>query len=239
MPSPPPFSEPRHRYYEVMTDGFEGGTDRQNALHALLFPKEGVECTDVAVAKAYMSYQNPGVRAIFDACLLARATAEELATAFGVDQAEYAAYAELFFDMRVFPNDFHVIAYLRGLPTTTEEDRVAQDLLTQAFRHGFAHVRFAYASTAKTVATPMQALERVFEADSKRYLDLSATPLNHKTAKELRSLGKHVVSVAAALNKTSAAGPGKASQDADFVLESAPPNPTLDELRAKGVEFVN
>lgn len=240
MPSPTNFSEPRHRFYDAMKEDFAEGTPRQKALHALIYPDAGLpSCEDMGVAKAYISYMNEPVRALFDACLLAKASSEELELCFGVDKDETAAYAELFFDTSVFGNDFHVVAYISALGTDTPAQAAAKALLQEAFTQGFAAVKFKYGASHKVMVTPELALRQIFTGDAKRYAEMQNLPLTSKAAKDLRSLGKHVVTTAQTLEKLAPKSAVKTDKDFTFVLDSAPPNPTLDDLLSKGVEIIH
>jgi hypothetical protein len=179
------------------------------------------------VDAALTSYENLGVRRLFDAALLARATPEELQTSFGVSLEEAAAYAELFFDRGVFYNDFHAIAYISAQPD--DERRLLED----AFSKGFGALRSKFAPGGPVSAE--SALEQIFLADAQQYLRERGVPVTHKAAKELRALQKSVVATAAAMGKAASPKEEVRDREPDFVIESGPLNPTIDELLSKGV----
>lgn len=203
MPRPLPSNafDPRRRYHAIAKLLRAPETDYERALDTLL--KEEDPAVDLdegilrAVTQAYGSFQVPRVRALFDASLLGRGTPAELKEAFGVSEEETAAYAHLFFDRSVFPNDFHIIAFI-GQGT----DKETEALLKEAYTKGFRSLRFRYASETSP-PTPDVTLQRIFEADAQHYMRHRETPLTAKAVKEVRALGKHVISTAQALDRKS------------------------------------
>lgn len=231
--------DPRHRYHAIA--GLKRSPENaiERALLHVLDPKahpatklEGETLKSVRAACA--SFQNQAARYLFDACLLGRATPEELEEAFGVTRGETAAYATLFFDRGVFDNDFHVIGYI-----AQESDPQAHELLKEGFTKGFRALRFKYASEP-TPPSPEATLQRIFEADAQTYMQHRATPLTNRSVKEVRALGKHVIATAQALDKVKAPVVETArDDDTQFVLENSPANPTLDELLAAGAKLAH
>lgn len=210
----------------------------EEALKTLL--DVGGECSLPGVEAALASYDVPQVRALFDASILGKATAGDLAEAFAVTPEEAEAYMLLFFDRAVFVNDFHVIAWISGI-----EDEALRKRYTAAHTHGFRTLRFEFSSRA-VAPGPAEALAAVLEADSRTYLQNRHLPLSDERTKELRALGKQVQAGAQALVKAgvaAATAPGTAGATEgtreEFVLQHRPPNPTLEELVAKGIPVVS
>ncbi len=227
--------DPRHRYTAISEGDRPPETPREAALCELLGSAPaplGPEAQAVlpAVGAALCSFDDPRVRQLFDACLLAKAAPEELQSVFGVSIEEAGAYAELFFDRTVFLNDFHAIAYVSSVADPGE-----RKLLEEAFSKGFSALRAKYASTPDLSAEA--ALEQIFRADAQQYLRERDVPVGHKAGKELRALHKSVMATATALDKVS--GPSEDARDLEvtFVIESGPPNPALEELLSKGVSI--
>lgn len=190
------------------------------------------------VSAALSSFDVQGVRHMFDACLLGLATPEELQDVFNVSLEEAEAYAELFFDRSVFHNDFHVIAYIGSVA-----DEQVRALLQSAYVKGFREIRFKYASERNAPPTE-QILERMLEADARQYMQHQALPFSDPRAKHALALGKHVVETAQVLAKAPAAktaggASGEGSGETQFVIQSGPLNPTLDELLSKGVQIAH
>lgn len=233
LPHNPP--DPRTRYHAVQRQSRSADTPYEHALHHLLHSVPlSPEAADVLrdVTAAYGSFSVPGVRHLFEACLLGQATDEELTQHFGVSAGEAAAYRHLFFDMAVFPNTFHVIAYIASVV-----DPVERELLREGHTRGFRTLAFKYAP-ARASLDPEEAIQRIFESDARLYMQYKDVVPTSKAAKEVRALGKQVVTTAQALGKI--APPKKVEEDglATFVIESGPGNPTLDDLLAKGVEVI-
>jgi hypothetical protein len=232
--------DPRHRYYAIATPTRKPEDQIELALHCVLTNREDLmsaesrEALD-GVHAALSSYAQPTVRALFDACLLGRATDEDLNAAFGVSLEEARAYRTLFFDRAVFQNDFHIIAYIRSV-----KDEAAREMLKEAHMKGFRVLRDRYAMQDVPL-DPETALQQVLEGDLQFYLRSRETPLTHRAAKEVRALGKHVVATAQAVNRVKPVAPPKTAGDAniDFVIEKAEPNPTLEELLARGAELAH
>jgi len=226
-------TDPRHRYTAMARNARAPETVHELALCALLREEPPVARTEdvkgalPAVEAALLSYENDATRRLFDACILAKGTGEELRDTFSVSLEEYAAYSELFFDRSVFHNEFHAIAYI----ASTEDDRERQ-LLEEAFSKGFATLRAKYAPALELDASGT--LEQIFRADAQQYLRERNVPVTHKASKDLRALHKSVVATAVALNKAAAPQHDHSDQEAQFVIESGPSNPTLDDLLAKG-----
>lgn len=230
--------DPRRRFNAIISEARAPETAAEKALYHLLAPsKVPLKSVDpevlAGVRAACVSYETPTVRALFDACLLGRATAEELQAAFGVSLAEARAYAELFFDRAVFQNDFHVIAFIRSVT-----DDAARELLKEGFTKGFRALRHQYASDVEP-PTAETTLQRIFEADAQLYMQHRTTPLTSKAVKEVRALGKYVVGVAQVMGKVAPPKQERQDGDTDFVIENGPANPTLEELLEKGVELAN
>lgn len=195
-------------------------------------PPEGANVTDAtldAVVAALASFDVSGVRQLFDACLLGKATPEELERAFNVSQAEVEAYTSLFFDVSVFTNDFHVIAWIAQRP---ELDRAT---LKEAHTKGFRAIRFQYAADREAPSVET-ALSQVLEADTRAYLALGHILPGDSRHKDVAALRKQVVTTAAVLHKiaTPTDAPQEASGDDEFVIKPRPPNPTLEQLVASG-----
>lgn len=237
-------SDPRHRFHAI-TEGVRAPeTPHEVALDHLLnhtalpagFPEEILEAVDGALH----DYDTEGVRRLFDACILGRATLEELEEAFGVSRAEGEAYMHLFFDRGVFQNDFHVIAYIASVL-----DETARTFMKEGYTKGFRALRYKYASDREPPSI-VTSVQRMFEADALQYLEKRDVALDDRTVKELRTLGKHVLAEAQVLAKIAAPAPDKASGDGDgapktteFVIQSGPLNPTLDQLLSKGIVIAN
>ena len=244
---PPKLPDPRQRYRALAEGQRVPETPFEEALQRLLQGDPAAGADDEAVARALQSYRIPSVRSLFDACLLAGGTPDELEEAFQVSQAEYAAYAHLFFDKAVFHNSFHVIAYIASL-----KDEGTRELLKEAHTQGFRALRYKYAGETSPPA-PEHTVQRMLEADSKRYAELLQTPLTDASIKEVRALGKQVLAGALALNRISGgggaggaggAGAGGEGADAgaetpDYVIQSGAKNPTLAELLAAGGEIAH
>lgn len=234
--------DPRHRFHAVLAGSRAITTPYEIALDHLLHETKLPESFDERVLKAteaaLTSFDVAPVRGLFDASLLGLATADDLAEAFSVSKEETEAYAHLFFDRSVFANDFHVIAYIG-----TVSDKDIRELLQDAHTKGFRMLRFKYAADTAPPA-PDQTLMRMFEADARQYLQEQNLPLSNKRVKEVRALGKQVLSTAQTLAKVpSAASAAKSASETDvphdFVIQSGPLNPTLDELLSKGVEIIH
>lgn len=212
--------------HEIALDHLLHGTDLTEPVEL-----EGVEA-------ALSSFDVDAVRAMFDACILGLATPEELQEVFGVSPEEVAAYTELFFDRSVFRNDFHVIAYIGSI---ANEDQ--RKLLKSAHVKGFREIRFKYAAERGGPATE-QILERMLEADARLYLEHQNTPFSDPRAKHVLALGKQVLDTAHAIAKapavkTAGGGGGEASGETQYVIQSGPLNPTLDELLSKGIQIAH
>jgi hypothetical protein len=199
-------------------------------------PPEIVEGVEAALA----TFEVEGARLLFDACLLGRASAEELAEAFRVSPEEATAYSTLFFDRDVFHNDFLVIAWIGRL-----ENEPTRLRLQEAHIKGFRALRFEYAAL-KDSPSAAQALEQILEADARAYMKQQHIPLGDPRSKELRVLGKQVQASAQALVKVSAPVKGSdapgaedASGEGSFVIKPRPANPTLEELVARGISVVS
>jgi hypothetical protein len=192
---------------------------------------EGVEA-------ALSSFDVPAVRAMFDACILGLATAEELQEVFGVSGDEVAAYTELFFDRTVFHNDFHVIAYIGSV---VDEDQ--RKLLKSAHVKGFREIRFKYAAERHSPPTD-QILERMLEGDARQYMEHQSIPFSDPRAKHVLALGKQVLETAQIIAKTpvvktAGGGGGEAAGETQYVIQSGPLNPTLEELLSKGIQIAH
>lgn len=227
--------EPRHRYRAVLTGSRLPATPYEAALSHLL---DGADLTPDAkyavdgVEAALRTYDLEKARDLFDACLLARAPSEEIEAAFHVAPDELDAYAHLFFDIDVFPNDFHVQAYIAEQP-----DGPRRAVLQEGFVKGFGALRTKYAGAQ--VLTPEQALQQMFTRDAQLYVAAQDIPLGDKRIKEVRALGKQLLTAAALVDKVSAPKETvTASGSVEFVIQSGPKNPTLDELMDRGVEIV-
>lgn len=232
-------ADPRHRYHAIADRTRAPVNAYEIALLSLLEPTAKLPARPEpevvkSVQAACMSFQTDRVRALFDACLLAEATSEELSETFNVERGEYAAYETLFFDRSVFKNDFHVIAYIAAEP-----DEMARELLRDAFSKGFRALKFKYASAAEAMS-PQEAMQYMLEEDLQLYRAYRATPPTAKTSAGVRALGKQVLATAQALGKTAAQAPAgdedsaPRDEDAQFVLDNGPTNPTLEELLAAG-----
>lgn len=185
------------------------------------------------VTSALASFDAVDARRLFDACLLAGASDEQLTASFYVDPLETAAYRHLFFDRNVFPNAFHVVHYIASRASDAEKT-----LLRIAHAQGFSAIAAQY-GVAQQV-TPEMALENVLMADADMYRRHRELPLTHQSIKDVRALGKQVVATAQAIQKVQesravAAQRSKMKRDdEDFVLVTGPANPTLEELLAAG-----
>lgn len=234
-PSPNRFN-PRGRFEAILNRTRGPETPEEIALAHLLHDAPLPDGFDpelvAAVNGALGSFEAGTARTLFDACLLGKATAADLREAFGVAESETAAYRSLFFDRGVFPNDFHVISFI-----SSEKDAKARELLREGYTKGFRALRFKYAPSVEP-ASPETTLQRIFEADSQLYMQQKDIPLTNKSVKELRSLGKHVVTTAQVLTKFGAAREVPRDETTDFVIESGPENPTLKDLLAQGIEII-
>lgn len=227
--------EPRHRYRAVLTGSRKAATPYEVALSHLIhgepLSEEAALLLD-AVDAAFQSFDTDKVRDLFDACLLGRGGEEALETHFHVSPAEYAAYCHLFFDRGVFSNDFHVQAYIAA-----QRDDARREILKEGFTKGFDALRIKYAGAQQL--TPEEALQQIFSRDVQLYVAQQDIPLGDKRVKELRALGKQVLNSATVTSKV--ATPKEtvvASGSVEFVIQSGPMNPTLDDLMNRGVEVV-
>lgn len=201
------------------------------ALHGTQPPDEAdvTDATLDAVVAALASYDVPAVRMLFDACLLGKALPEELAQAFNVSPAEVEAYTTLFFDTEVFTNDFHVIAWI------AQREETARATLKEAHTKGFRAIRFQYAAD-RSPPSVETTLTQVLEADTRAYLSLGHILPGDSRHKDVAALRKQVVTTASVLHKIAnpVDAPQEASGDDEFVIKPRPPNPTLEQLVARG-----
>lgn len=188
------------------------------------------------VVAAVQSFDSQVVQPLFDACLIAGATAEQLAVSFAVDPREYAAYKWLFFDRDVFPNAFHLVQYIATRPHEQE-----QLLLRTAQSQGFEAIASQYG--IHHPVTPENALENVLAADAATYRRYRDLPITHQATKEVRALGKQVVATAQAIQKVQDSKSAVAARlrarnnDEEFVLVTGTVNPTLQQLLEAGGEM--
>lgn len=231
-------TDPRHRYHAVLEGTRKPETSFEIALDHLLHGTElSTESPVLAavldsVEAALASFDLKTARTMFDACLLGLGTPEELQAAFDVPVAETQAYAHLFFDRSVFQNGFHVMAYIASV-----EDEDVRSLLQSAHTRGFRELRFKYAAERETPA-PDEIMSRVLEADARQYMRDRNIPLSDPRSKQVFALGKHVIDTAQVLAKTPVAkAQAEGAEGEEFVIQSGPLNPTLDELLSKGVEI--
>lgn len=201
------------------------------AIHGTQPPDEAdvTDATLDAVVAALASYDVPAVRMLFDACLLGKATSDELSQAFNVSPAEAEAYSSLFFDVSVFTNDFHVIAWI------AQREEAARATLKEAHTKGFRAIRFQYAADRNPPSVETT-LSQVLEADTRTYLSLGHVAPGDPRHKDVAALRKQVVTTASVLYKiaTPTDAPQEASGDDEFVIKPRPPNPTLEQLVARG-----
>lgn len=229
--------DPRRRYHAVAAGFRASETPYELALEALLHGDTCDTSLESAVfdgvTAALTSYENPTVRRLFDAALLGRATDEELHQSFDVAIEEARAYRHLFFDLTVFPNAFHVVAWIGQEP-----DVAQRDFLREAHLHGFRTLRFRFAPGGAPSA--VEALERMLEIDARQFVDVSTMSMSDDRQKNLVALRKGIVTTTQALGKAgaavAAAAPESSTEDSEFVLQSRPANPTIDELLARGIE---
>lgn len=209
-------------------------------LHDLEYPEDLSADIRAGVEAALATYEVEGARMLFDACLIGKATVEDLAEAFRVAPEEATAYSTLFFDRDVFHNDFLLIAWIGRLANEATRLR-----LQEAHTKGFRALRFEYAALTEGPSAA-HALEQLLETDARTYMKASHIPLGDPRSKELRVLGKQVQASAQALAKVNApvkgadaAGGEGASSEGEFVIKPRPANPTLEELVAQGISVVS
>lgn len=201
-----------------------------HVLHGSPLPPEAAGVVG-AVSAALSSYDVENVRDLFDACLLARATSEELEEAFHVTPGEYAAYAHLFFDRSVFSNDFHVQAYI------ALQDGPRREILKEGFVRGFSTLRVKYAGAQ--ALSPEAVVSQMLTRDAQLYAAAQDIPLGDKRTKAARDLGKQLL--ATVVTATKVASPkdeAVSAGEAEFVIQSGPKNPTLEDLASRGIEVV-
>lgn len=191
-----------------------------------------IEGIQRGVRAAVATYDIPSARNLFEACLLAGASSEDLEREFAVSAYETAAFSHLFFDRTVFPNAFHVVSYIAS------QSKDDQDLLRIAQAQGFDAIATQYGSAREV--TPEAALANVLAADAANYRRYRELPITDQTTKEVRALGKQVVATATAMQKVHDAKSvtmqrSKAAREGDdFVIVPGPANPTLLELLDAG-----
>lgn len=228
--------DPRHRYHAIAGSRRAPESDQERALAYLLDPQT-VGSVSVAssvlegVQAALTSYFIPQVRVLFDACLLGGATAQDLEEVFEVSQAEAEAYAHLFFDRSSFQNALHCVAWI-----ATQDEPESQRVLRDAYTRGFAAVRLEYAPAEAALST-VETLEQLFLADASKYTKYKNLPLSDKASKEVRALGKHLLSSAAVMNRVAPKAAETKSDELTFVIESGVANPTIDDLAAMNIEI--
>lgn len=228
--------DPRHRYHAIAEGWRAPADDLERALAYLLDPKTvGSVSVDAAtlegVQAACASYSIPAVRTLFDASLLGGAEPDDLEEVFEVSQAEAAAYVHLFFDRASFQNALHCIAWIASIG-----DVDSQRTLRDAFTRGFAAIRLEYAP-AQAALTPMETMQELLNADARKYAKYKDLPLSDKTSKEVRALGKHLLTGTAVLSRSAPKAPEAKSDDVTFVIESGVANPTIDDLAAMNIEI--
>lgn len=246
MPSLPNDSThklPNHRHCAVVGDLRDLETPEEQALDYLLTEQTAQSDTSVsadvlrAVRAAFASYQNPKVRALFNASLIGGATAEQLEDVFGISQEETAAYTHLFFDVSVFQHHLHTVGYIGTIPDESE-----RALLQEGYTKGFRAIQFRYAPAPEKIS-PENVLAQVFEANAREYIKQQAiVSVTHDAAPALRALNKQLMAEAQALDKMGMSARAAAKQkdgELEFVIKSGPVNPTLSELLEKGAEIAH
>lgn len=184
------------------------------------------------VRAAMATYDVQMTRELFNACLLAGATEDELARDFGVDPLETIAYRHLFFDRNVFPNAFHLSHYIASRPASEET------LLRIAQTQGYGAIALQYGMGQPI--SPEIALTNMLAADTAAHRKYRELPISHQSAKDVRALAKQITATAQVIHKvqeskTAAAERAKNKRDdEEFVLVPGPRNPTLAELMAMG-----
>jgi len=231
---------PNHRQCAVVGDLRELETPEERALDYLLsgiLDGEVSQETLSAVTQAWQSYQDVRVRALFNACLLGGATPEQLEEVFHVSVEETAAYTHLFFDVSVFQNSFHVFGYIAGLAEESE-----RALLQEGYTKGFRALQFRYAPAPEALS-PETVLGQVFEANAREYIRQQAiVPPTSKAAAGLRALNKQVLAEAQALDKLGAGAKAAAAAEKnnlEFIIQTGPSNPTLEDLLRHGAELAH
>lgn len=234
--------DPRRAYHSVRNGAPLAGSKYAAALHWLLtdsdspeFPRDSFD-EDLlgGVERAWTSYHTPAAQWLFDAALLARATDEDLA-AFGVTPAEAAAYRALFFDRSVFPNDFHVIAYIQS---ALQVSPLYHELLELAHTGGISalHVRYA----GHTAISPTAVVENMLSGDARQYFKQQGVAAGHRAVKDVRALGKQVLDAVQVANAlVPAKGAQTDAEPAQYVIQRTPPNPAITQLIELGIEFTS
>lgn len=226
--------DPRHRYFAIDQGTRVAASAYEHALAHLLHGTDldAAVTPEVlaATTAALHSYDVVNVRRLFDAALLGGGTPEELLKYFRVPENEYTAYAHLFFDRSVFPNAFHTMAWI-----STVVDVPTKELYREAYTQGFRAMRFKFAPDG-TGADVDDALSLMMQADARAYYD-ARVPLGDRRGKDLRVLGKQVLSTATTLAKVAKAAPDEESSSnaPEFVVQSRPANPTLQDLLDRGI----
>lgn len=222
-----------HARFVELGEGEEPAKDEpEEHARALAREKQALAEVERGVRAAMATYDVQMTRELFDACLLAGASEEDLARDFGVDPLETVAYRHLFFDRNVFPNAFHLSHYIASRPDSE------MTILRVAQTQGYGAIALQYGMGQPI--SPEIALTNMLAADTAAHRKYRELPISHQSAKDVRALAKQITATAQVIHKvqeskTAAAERAKNKRDdEEFVLVPGPRNPTLAELMAMG-----
>ena len=159
-------------------------------------PKEEI----LSLKKACFLYNVPACRAILNGLLISKENPVSIASLINEDPGVISAYAHLFFDISVFFNDLLIVAYIRGLSNSTEEETFEKKVVSWGHYLGAKYIAWKIGSKTKTDILPSQAVKKVLDDSIWRSSEHALEDISSTKAKESRAWIPQVLKSAELLN---------------------------------------
>jgi hypothetical protein len=153
-----------------------------------------------AIKKASLLYSIPACRSLLEGFLLSEEPAHSIAILIKETPEVITAYACLYFDTSVFFNDLLKVAYIRSLPSDTEEETFQKQVLTWGHYLGAKYIAWKIGSKTTSDLLPSQAVKKVLDDSIWRSSEHALEDIGSRKAKESRAWVPQVLRSAELLN---------------------------------------
>jgi hypothetical protein len=223
LPAPSNIESPAHRADLVIKHYTATGTLKTDwpCSSMVEFNKLlcGVPCQE-NIEDAYRLYYIPSCRASINSLLISRCPSYEIASAIEEQEETINVYSRLFFDTSVFSNKLVTMAYIRQMPSNTQQEEFEKSLMISAIQLGHEYILWKLGvSVNVSEATRSEMYTSILIDSYWKFKELKSKN-NSELTKEARAWIPAILSVATTSDKLDYGKPTSGSESLALKLIS-------------------
>ena len=152
------------------------------------------------VRKAILMDTIPSCRAMLRGLLMSGESLNIVASIIGETLDLVECYSELFFDISVFLNDLIRVAYIRNMPSESEDEKFEKQLLSWGHYLGSQYIAWKIGAGNKANMLPSEAVRKVLDNSVWRSAEHALADIESGRSKESRAWVPQVLKSAELLN---------------------------------------